>query len=201
MGAPPGAPIVIRGPLRGFAGTIRMVTRRLLIWMSVLALSVSACGESSAPAGPTGAAEPAEITEATETTMQLEPPDSTLPDPTITQASSSGGATDREQAPDGMLRPVLEDAAARTGVDPSEVEVVESEFKDWPDGALGCPVPGMLYTQVVTAGYRIVVEAGGERLDYRMDRRGAFRLCESPPQIPDLRTTPTVIPGTTSPDM
>jgi hypothetical protein len=68
-------------------------------------------------------------------------------------------------------------------------------FKDWPDGSLGCPQPGMLYTQVLTPGYQVVVEAGGEEYDYRMGRTGTFRLCATGTSIPDVRTPSTVLPG------
>lgn len=46
---------------------------------------------------------------------------------------------------------IEEDATVRT------VEAI-----DWPDSSLGCPQPGMMYAQVITPGYRMVLEAGGE---------------------------------------
>ena len=76
----------------------------------------------------------------------------------------------------------MTDAAARAGVDPAEVTVVSAEAVTFPDGGLGCPEPGMMYTQVLTPGYRVVVEAGGREYDYRAGARGgAVRWCENPP--------------------
>jgi hypothetical protein len=37
--------------------------------------------------------------------------------------------------------------------------VVQAEAVTWPDGALGCPEPGIVYTQALVPGYWVVVEA------------------------------------------
>jgi hypothetical protein len=159
-----------------------------------VALLVTACGEGEStvdsPVATTLPSSP-------ETTM---PTDQSTPDPSEATTPTSVPSEGTDGVPASLLEPVLEDAAARAGVDVDGVAVVSTEFRDWPDSALGCPVPGMMYTQVITPGYRIVVEAGGQQYDYRMNRRGSFRLCENPGAIPDIRTPSTVIPGTTSPD-
>ena len=73
------------------------------------------------------------------------------------------------------------DAAQRTGVDESAVTVVLAESVVWPNSALGCPKPGNLYTDALVPGARVVVEAGGEQLDYRSGSNGQVKLCENPP--------------------
>ena len=56
------------------------------------------------------------------------------------------------------------------------VTVVSSEAQNFPDSSLGCPQPGMSYLQVITPGYRVVVEADGRRFDVRVaGTRG--RIC------------------------
>jgi hypothetical protein len=84
--------------------------------------------------------------------------------------------------PAAYLDAAIKDAASRAGVDPGAVTVLSTEARDWPSGALGCPVMGFLYTDMITPGYRIVVEAGGTTYDYRAASRGAgeVRLCENP---------------------
>ena len=64
-------------------------------------------------------------------------------------------------------------------------EVVRAEAVAWPDGSLGCRVPGELYPQVVTPGYWIVLSVGGTQYDYRATDTGMVRLCERP-----LKTNP-----------
>jgi hypothetical protein len=85
------------------------------------------------------------------------------------------------EVPDEVLEPILADAAERTGVPAGEIEVVQAEQVTWPDGSLGCPEPGQMYTQALVDGYQVVLDAGGEELDYRVGSGGSFRLCEGGP--------------------
>jgi hypothetical protein len=55
---------------------------------------------------------------------------------------------------------------------------VQSEAIAWPDGSLGCPVPGLTYQQIVNPGYRIVFSVAGTRYDYRATEAGAVTLCQ-----------------------
>jgi hypothetical protein len=80
------------------------------------------------------------------------------------------------EVPDAVLASVIDAAATETGVDPAEVVVINAEAVTWSDGSLGCPEPGVLYTQALIDGYRVVVEAGGRQLDYRIGN-GEPRLC------------------------
>lgn len=85
------------------------------------------------------------------------------------------------EVPDEILDAILAAAAERTGVAAAEIEVVEAEQVTWPDGSLGCPEPGQMYTQALVDGYQVVLDAGGEELDYRVGSGGSFRLCENGP--------------------
>jgi hypothetical protein len=82
------------------------------------------------------------------------------------------------EVPADLLGGILADAIDRTGVPESEIEIARAEEMTWPDGALGCPEPGQVYTQALVDGFQVVVEAAGERLDYRATANGSFRLCE-----------------------
>ena len=57
---------------------------------------------------------------------------------------------------------VQQAAAVQVGASPADVHVEQVEAHEWGDSSLGCPRPGLLYSQVVTAGYLIVVTAGGK---------------------------------------
>lgn len=72
---------------------------------------------------------------------------------------------------------VLVDAAGRSGLDRSDLVVESAEAVTWADGSLGCPEPGMMYTQALVPGYRIRVRAGDHLLDYHASERGYFVLC------------------------
>jgi len=78
-----------------------------------------------------------------------------------------------------MIEAALADAARRTRLDASTLKVASAERVTWPDGALGCPKPGMSYTQALVPGYRIRIQAGKELLDYHAGIRGKPVLCPS----------------------
>ncbi len=79
--------------------------------------------------------------------------------------------------PADLLERTKADAAQRSGRKPEEIEVIAAESVTWSDGSLGCPQPGMAYTQAIVEGYRIRLRAGGEELDYHAGRGGHFVLC------------------------
>ncbi len=80
--------------------------------------------------------------------------------------------------PATLLEAIVADASAIAGVDAGDVIVISTESVTWNDGSLGCPKPGVMYIQQIIAGYRVVVEAGGERYDYRAGSSGEPKRCE-----------------------
>jgi hypothetical protein len=82
------------------------------------------------------------------------------------------------EVPAEVLADIVADAAERTATDPDAVEVIEAEAVTWNDGSLGCPEPGMFYTQALVDGYQVILRAGSDELDYRVSAAGGFRVCE-----------------------
>lgn len=76
-----------------------------------------------------------------------------------------------------VVDPVVADIARLAAVPVDQVTVQSTEFVTFPDAGLGCPVPGMAYTQVQVDGYKIVAVAAGTTYDYRGTGPGKFRLC------------------------
>jgi hypothetical protein len=81
------------------------------------------------------------------------------------------------QVPQAILDPILKEAAALAKLDREQLVIVRAESAVWNDGSLGCPEPGMMYTQAQVNGYWIVIEAAGQKYDFRVGRGGSFRLC------------------------
>jgi hypothetical protein len=79
--------------------------------------------------------------------------------------------------PKGILDPILEEAAKLANVSREKLVIVRAERVVWNDGSLGCPEPGMMYTQALVNGYWIVVEAAGKKYDFRVSSGGSFRFC------------------------
>ena len=71
----------------------------------------------------------------------------------------------------------VRDGAARLGSAAGQLSVERVERREWPNSGLGCPQPGMMYAQVITPGYLIVVSGGGKRLEYHTDLRGRAVMC------------------------
>lgn len=58
------------------------------------------------------------------------------------------------------------DLAERLGVDLADIEVAAYETVIWRDGSLGCPQPGMMYTQALVDGYLIQLVVDGQAYNY-----------------------------------
>jgi len=76
-----------------------------------------------------------------------------------------------------VVETVLADASKQTGLDRESLEVLSAVSVTWPDGSLGCPKPGVMYTQALVPGYRVQIRAGERVLDYHASQRGYFVLC------------------------
>jgi hypothetical protein len=92
-----------------------------------------------------------------------------------------------------------EDLAERLGISTEEIGVEKVEKVEWPDASLGCPKPGMVYAQVITPGYKLVLFAKGRSYEYHTSMRHVV-LCEEvaprpekPPAV-EVETPPPPIP-------
>ena len=82
------------------------------------------------------------------------------------------------EVPAEMVDKLRAELAGQKGLAESDVKVISAEAVNWPNGALGCARPGAMYTQAIVPGYRVVLEAGGERFSYHASKRGQFKLCK-----------------------
>lgn len=89
------------------------------------------------------------------------------------------------EVPHAILDRILDEAGALAKIGREQLVIVRAEPVVWNDGSLGCPAPGMVYTQALVNGYRVVIDAAGQTYDFRVGRGGSFRLCpagHTPPQ-------------------
>ncbi len=109
------------------------------------------------------------------------PPGSTLPPtasssavaPSPVALSSPSPSTRGQAARDAALK----DAADHLGINQSQLTVDQMQEKEWSDASLGCPRQGVLYAQVITPGFLIVISGAGKQLEYHTDERGRAVLC------------------------
>ncbi len=76
-----------------------------------------------------------------------------------------------------LISEASQDLARRLSLDVSQITVERIEEITWPDGALGCPEPGMGYITVLIPGYRLILGAQGQTYDYHAAASGYFVLC------------------------
>lgn len=116
---------------------------------------------------PSKTAEPALSTEGTEQVTPI------LSTPTVPELQN-------------MIELITQDLAARLSISPAEISLAEATAVEWSDSSLDCPQEGMGYLQVITPGYRIVLQANSQTYEYHTNRAGYFVLCNNrvPPIIP-----------------
>jgi hypothetical protein len=165
----------------------KRISSKLLLGVAVpLLLFLVGCQPSASPA-----------------TLPTTTPQGTAPQPTSTPAPSTppieatvplqGEHPESEStqpapvtAPAQSVQPEAEPlvAAARTdldqrlGVPEGEIAVISVEAVEWRDGSLGCPAPGMAYIQVITPGFRVILQVGGIEYEYHTDTRQSVVFCE-----------------------
>ena len=80
------------------------------------------------------------------------------------------------EVPADLMDAILADAGSRSTTK-AAISVIRAQAVTWSDGSLGCPVKGMSYTQALVDGYWVVLDAGGQQLDYRASVSGSFKYC------------------------
>jgi len=81
------------------------------------------------------------------------------------------------EVPGDLIDKIYADLEQRSGGQRSEFTLSRAEFVQWNDGSLGCPEPGQVYPQVITSGYRVMIEYHDQSYDYRATDKGFFKLC------------------------
>ena len=78
---------------------------------------------------------------------------------------------------EGVMRLAQEDLGQRLDLAPETIRLLSLEKVEWPDASLGCPKPGMMYAQVITPGFKVVLEAQGQTYEYHTDAAQSVVLC------------------------
>ncbi len=103
------------------------------------------------------------------------------------RAPSTEAATGSGEVPPQLLMLFQDDLARRALVKPETITVVSATEQQWPNGGLGCPEPGQMYTQVIIPGYRVLLKAGNETYAYHSDARGHFIVCTGGRSLPPVK--------------
>jgi hypothetical protein len=115
----------------------------------------------------------------------------TMPSPSITQmattlppqgdstAMNPNSPTPATPGLQNLIKKAKEDLAQRLTISPNQIILVEATEAEWSDSSLGCPQPGIEYLQVITPGFRMVLEVYGTQYEYHSNRDTYILYCEN----------------------
>jgi hypothetical protein len=155
-------------------------------------LMLGACGSAEQTPGSavdetTTAAGTGDSSDSSEETTVTTPGDES---PTTLPVGPEAGSLPLGPVPEQVVaRPAVQaavaDMAERADVPVDEVTVAGYADVTWPDGAIGCPQPGMMYTQALVPGHQLVLQVGDTLASYHAAEGKDFAYCASPqPPLP-----------------
>ncbi|GGK79056.1 hypothetical protein [Ornithinimicrobium pekingense] len=175
--------------------------QRIVALAAALTVGLTACGAATDDSSPTPAASaPAPTEDETaspdddgSTSTAPSEDDSMKPSP-IPTPDPGGSALPTGPVPDSVLArddvvAATEDYAERRGVDVADVTVEGFAAVTWSDGSIGCPEPGMMYTQALVPGYQLVLGVDGQLASYHAAEGKPFSYCASP--VAPAQTNPS----------
>lgn len=156
--------------------------RTVLAVLALTALSAGCSSGAREDAGDRDAAQPASVEDRRAIVEKEGKPASPQRAPS-TEAVTQGSG----EVPPQILAIFQDDLARRALVKHDAITVVSATEQEWPNGAMGCPQPGEMYTQMIVPGYRVVMQAAGNRYAYHSDRRGNFIVCANGLSFPPVK--------------
>jgi hypothetical protein len=152
---------------------------KLMLVMLLMATVVAACGAPSAP--PTFPTASSKLTPTMPPSVLPTMPPSVLPTmpPSVLPTEVVPGklvtrptAEEWKNAPAAALSAAA-DLAQRLKIDIDTIKLVSVEQIDWPDACMGIQQPGVMCAQVITSGYKVVLEANGQQYEYHTNETGS----------------------------
>ena len=98
-----------------------------------------------------------------------------------TEAAATEESPDIDEPPTSIPAPeeltsaqraVLRALSGSLGIAEELITLVSTEAVDWPDGCLGIQEEGLMCTQVITPGFRVIAEANGREVEYHTNEDG-----------------------------
>lgn len=141
------------------------MSRKLFVSLVVIGLLLTACGVPATFVPPTVVATPIPPTPTVPAVPTTVP--TTEPTPSV-EPTDSHIAVDLGPA----QRAALQALAEKLGVGVDIASLVSTEAVDWPNGCLGVVRPGVLCTQNVVPGFRILFSVNGQKYEYHTNQDG-----------------------------
>jgi len=95
------------------------------------------------------------------------------------EQATEGPITDEQPTPTHVpvdltpaQRAALTNLSENVGLPVDKIKLVSTEAVEWPDGCLGVQEEGLACTEVITPGFRVILEANGRQVEYRTNEDG-----------------------------
>ena len=112
--------------------------------------------------------------------------------PTTTTQGDNPIMTSTPPMPSGSgLQNLIEkakgDLAQRLSIPENEIILLNATDVVWPDSSLGCPQKGIVYADMLTPGYLIILSADSREYEYHTSKGTEMVPCENPnPPVPNM---------------
>ncbi len=102
-----------------------------------------------------------------------------------THPSTQGDVPNMESTPvtpslQNLIKKAKEDLAQHLSITVTQINVLDAREVTWSNSSLGCPQPGMLYAEVLTPGFLILLSANGQDYEYHAGKGSDVFYCENP---------------------
>jgi hypothetical protein len=127
----------------------------------------------------TQVANPNVSNEVTPSPLDITPTVIVSPQPGDATPMSTNSPTPITSGLESLIEKAKEDLAQRLSISKDQIILVETIEVEWSDSSLDCPQPDMLYLQVITPGYRILLEANETQYEYHSNRDAYVVYCDN----------------------
>lgn len=146
--------------------------RSIVLLLALVGVVACSTADPTPESSGTESPQPPTATETTVNAMEAEMPDQRQSGPRIEE----------------VINAARRDLAERRSVLDEDIDLVNAQRVTWGDGSLGCPEPGMMYTQALVPGFFIHLRSGDDEFFYHAGRDGRPMYCPADRSKPPVYT-------------
>ncbi|HSN75325.1 MAG TPA: hypothetical protein VL334_09620, partial [Anaerolineae bacterium] len=157
------------------------IRKHSLVFSAVLVIVLAAC---AVPPPPPAVDLPTSRPPTAEPPLPTTTPTIDIPPAEVEPPATAGPAAIADAA--------VQFAAAELGVDPASVQVIRVDAVEWRNSCLGVDKPGEMCMDVITPGYRVLLEVDGQEVAVHTNQEGTvMRLADPAQGLPSMEPVST----------
>ena len=79
-----------------------------------------------------------------------------------------------------LIEKAMNDLAKKLSIPIALIDITDAREVTWPDSSLGCPQPGMVYADMLTTGYLVILNTKDHEYQYHAGNNAEIFFCENP---------------------